>query len=245
MKRWGRLKAFLYFLLPSMGLGLLLGAYPGFITYKYVWEDADFCLSCHVHDYVNIAWKNSVHGQLTTCHDCHHLPLHEYIREAYVQVTEWPKFPDDLDHVPHVPKDLCQACHLAAEADRSTITGPLAKEEIDKLPKVDHTYLHQIHLKAKTKVIPYADYHLSKKQRDPRNVIDLPMEEGEERSITCTDCHGGPGNRAHNFRANDSNCVRCHQEVHQSEIGKKYGCRSCHFQGFMMPDTKNFKESSN
>lgn len=216
-----RLRSLLFLLLPSMAAGILLGAYPGYKTYEFVWKDAAFCTSCHVHDYANIGWKQSSHGRLTTCHDCHHQPLHDYVREAFIMVTNPPKFPRDLKHTPNVPKDLCQACHLSTAEDRSTITGPLSPEDVDQLPKVDRLHLHRVHLAKKVKA-PLPSH---------RSHGEVP-----ERAITCVDCHGGVSNRAHNFSATDRSCIQCHEKIHQKgQIVKQVGCRSCHFQDFMVP----------
>jgi hypothetical protein len=230
-----KLTPFLIFMLPAIIVGVLLGAYPGYQFYDYVWQDANFCFSCHVHDYATYAWKDSAHGKRTTCHDCHHQPLREYIREGIVFVLKQPKFPDDLHHTPNVPKDLCETCHVSTHLDRSTLTGPLAKEDLGDLPKVDQMYLHSIHLKAKTKFTLLKSHQLSKKERWGEE-FELPKaEEGKERMIACSDCHGGPFNRAHNFGAVDKSCLRCHDKVHKSPMGEKFGCRNCHFPAFTLP----------
>lgn len=151
MKLIRSLKSWILILGPSITLGMIVGLWPGYRTYEYVWKDDRFCLSCHVHDYATVSWKNSVHGKLTTCHDCHHQPLHQYFYEAYVMVTKRPKFPKDLHHTPYVPRDLCVACHVN-HADQSTVTGPLSPKMVEKLPKVDHLWLHQVHLSKKVKL---------------------------------------------------------------------------------------------
>ncbi|HEX4924849.1 MAG TPA: hypothetical protein VFV50_12220, partial [Bdellovibrionales bacterium] len=62
------------------------------------------------------------------------------------------------------------------------------------------------------------------------------------------DCHGGPANRGHNFAAADASCVRCHSLPHKTQVGREYGCKSCHFSGFLVPyqfQTKPEFERSN
>ena len=222
------------FMLPMIIFGAFLGALPGYKTYEYVWKDAGFCLSCHVHDYANHSWEDSSHGKMTTCHDCHHQPLHKYIEEAYIQITKQPKFPKDLHHTPNVPKELCQTCHVSTVHDKSTLTGPLAKEDLSHLPKVDQMYLHKVHLSSKTNLSLLKSHSLNEKERMGQ-FVEPKIIKGEERMISCSDCHGGPSNRAHNFTAVDVSCVRCHDKVHNSQIGKQYGCRNCHFQEFLLP----------
>lgn len=231
-------KPVLIFLIPSILLGAVIGLYPGYKLYHYAWYDAGFCLTCHVHDYANVGWSNSIHGQTTTCHDCHHQRLRDYMRETYIMALHQPKFPKDLHHTPYVPKDLCAACHISNAADKSTITGPMSLEDVLQIPKVDQSYLHKVHLSQTT------DYTLLNKHTHEENerlleklqpTQELNKEKGETRNITCADCHGGPANRGHNFSAVDASCIRCHDVPHQSKVAKEYGCRTCHFQAFMIP----------
>jgi len=232
-----KLKPYLLFMAPFIFIGSIIGAYPGYLAYRYVWMDAGFCTTCHVHDYASVSWRQSSHKKLTTCHDCHHQPLHEYIREAYVLIAHRPKFPKDLDHIPFVPKGICKACHLSNPEDISSVSGPLSPEDIKKLPKVDRMHLHSIHLNEKTEYKIFREFKIGKEGRMGDHPIAPFYEKGPERDITCSDCHGGPTNRAHNFSAVDLACVRCHEDVHseKSSTTQKYGCRGCHFQEFMMP----------
>lgn len=232
-----RLKALALALLPSLLIGAVAGIYPGYRVYDYVWKNADFCLSCHVHDYASVGWAKSIHGQSTTCHDCHHQPLRAYIKEAYVMVKERPKFPKDLHHTPYVPKNLCASCHLSGAVDRSTITGPMQSKDVEKIPKVDRSALHSLHLSKTTKLVLQNHLELTEGERaeNPIPLKNLSQEKGEERSITCADCHGGPANRGHNFSASDVSCIRCHEPKHTGKMVKEFGCRSCHFQDFIAP----------
>lgn len=231
-----RMKIWLKFLAPSLLIGFAVGAVPGYYAYRYTWYDADFCYSCHVHDYANLAWKNSSHGQSTTCHDCHHQPLRAYLRETWLMLTKRPKFPQDLHHTPYVPNDLCQICHVSG-ADPARMTGPMPPEEVEKIPKVDAQRLHQIHLNAETDLVLENKVAISESERSMTPVPDerINRDRGEKRRIACADCHGGTVNRGHNFSAIDRSCVRCHEPVHQNGLTKTVGCRSCHFQSFLVP----------
>jgi len=233
-----KIKSTLLFLLPSLILGAGVGLYPGYQLYRYAWYDAQFCLTCHVHDYANVGWSQSVHGQTTTCHDCHHQKLRDYMRESIVMILHQPKFPEDLHHTPYVKKELCSACHISNAADRSTITGPMSYEDVKQIPKVDQSFLHKVHL-AKTTDLTLLNTH---KHTENERILEklspskeFNREKGERRQVTCADCHGGPTNRGHNFSAVDASCVRCHQDSHGSKVTKTYGCRTCHFQAFMIP----------
>jgi hypothetical protein len=235
---WQKLKYLLVFLAPSLLLGAAVGLYPGYKFYHYAWFDAGFCTSCHVHDYATVGWAHSIHGEKTTCHDCHHQRLRDYIKEAIVMATKQPKFPKDLHHTPYVNKSLCSACHVSNAADRSTITGPMAFEDIQKIPKVDLSRLHSIHLKKQTDLTLLNSHALEDNERnleDLHPTLALDQTHAENRPITCADCHGGPTNRGHNFSAVDATCVRCHADAHKSKVAQQYGCRSCHFQEFMIP----------
>jgi len=235
---FNKLKPVIIFLLPSVTLGALLGLYPGYQTYRYAWYDARFCTSCHVHDYASVGWKNSVHGQATTCHDCHHQRLRDYIRETVVMLTKRPHFPEDLHHTPYVKKELCSACHVSNAADHSTITGPMDLDDVLQIPKVDTSYLHKVHL-AKTTDLTLLNTHSNKENERILEKLnpdkEFSIQKGEARLITCADCHGGPANRGHNFSAVDATCVRCHQDSHSTQFNKEYGCRTCHFQQFIIP----------
>lgn len=229
-----RFLGFIAALFPSIIAGAMLGLYPGYKAYDYVWKNAQFCTSCHVHDYANVSWEESAHGKLTTCHDCHHQPLRAYMRETVVMLLERPKFPKDLHHTPHIPKNLCEACHLSRPEDQSTITGPLNLEQVKWLPKVDHSVLHKAHLGKTTRVGYPMELKISPDvepwwlDQSKKGLVDRP--------IICMDCHGAPPNRAHNFTAVDQTCLRCHSDVpHQSPLAKQYGCRSCHFKDFLAP----------
>jgi hypothetical protein len=156
------------------------------------------------------------------------------------------KFPQDLHHTPHVPQDLCESCHVTGH-DISTVTGPLGPESILKIPKVDTKYLHRIHLEAKTNLRLFHDLEASPSIESVRQLFSGPQEilpGGQKRSITCMDCHGGPTNRAHNFSANDTSCVRCHTNEHKTKVASDHGCVSCHFNEFLMPAPKGMHEGT-
>lgn len=239
MKPW---KAILGVMLPGALFGALAGIYPGYRLYNYTWNDARFCTSCHVHDYATVGWQNSIHGGSTTCHDCHHQPLRAYIHESIVMLKKRPKFPQDLDHTPYVKSTLCGSCHLAEGADLSTLTGPMTPDQVARLPKVDRSLLHQLHLKKKTDFTSLNSHELTEGERSPKPVppSSYPRTKGPERDISCADCHGGPANRGHNFSASEISCLRCHEQPHPQEKGRRgfaqaYGCRSCHYQDFLAP----------
>ncbi|OFZ22525.1 MAG: hypothetical protein A2X94_02680 [Bdellovibrionales bacterium GWB1_55_8] len=231
---WQRVWPLLVFVAPWLLVGALIGSVPGYKFYEYVWKDDRFCTSCHVHDYASIGWKDSIHGQLTTCHDCHHQPLVDYARESIVLITKQPKFPKDLHHTPYVPKDLCEACHVA-EADRSTLTGPLVDLDVGKLPKVDGLFLHNVHLRKQTRVpLPSTVKHGEEEKFGIFEGAEI-TKLSEPRELQCADCHGGPANRAHDFSVADRSCVRCHATSHRTKLVQEFGCRNCHYQDFLTP----------
>jgi hypothetical protein len=228
-----KLKPYFILLAPSLGIGVILGVYPGYKIYEYIWVDARFCTGCHLHDYASISWKDSSHGRLTTCHDCHHQPLRDYIRESFILLSGRPNFPAALKHTPNVAKNLCQACHITNPEDRSTITAPISEETLNKLPKVDQMHLHKIHLEKKVKHVLPSKFHLT--EQELYGLPNATPEAGPERLISCIDCHGGPPNRGHNFTSTDRSCYACHYKIHKTSIAGEVGCRSCHFQDFMLP----------
>jgi len=219
-------------LIPYFIVGIVLSIYPGYKTYEYVWKDASFCTSCHVHDYASNAWQASSHNQITTCHDCHHQPLRSYFKEFFIMIVKQPKYLKGLERVPHVPKEICSACHISDYKERGTISGPMRERDISKIPKIDQTFLHKLHLERQTDLELYTEQEIT----DPADIADpkqyLSRERGPKRKIICVDCHGGITNRAHSFVAVDLACTRCHYERHPSGFVTEYGCRHCHFQDF-------------
>ena len=229
-----KLRPFLIFLAPSFLIGAILGVYPGYRVYEFIWKDADFCTSCHVHDYATLAWHDSTHGALTTCHDCHHQSLTQYANTMIQLLLKNPESLKKMDHIPHIPKDLCAACHVSDAKSHSTVTGPLAQKGIENLPKVNLSHLHSLHLSRMTS-LPQPNKSQDNHKSD--NHIK------GSRNIICTDCHGGIPNRAHNFTATDRSCLQCHENIHKTTILKTFGCRNCHFQEFMVPIEQRNTES--
>ena len=225
---------------PGIGVGLLLGAYPGYQVFRYVWTDDRFCMSCHVHDYANVGWSKSAHGVRTTCHDCHHQPLRAYIHETIVMIRDRPKFPKDLHHTPFVKSDLCAACHVSTHKDLSSITGPMSRAEVERLPKVDWSRLHKAHLGKITRYTLTNEHAIPDQERaaDPMPLRGQMRDLGPEREIVCADCHGGTANRGHNFSATDLSCLRCHDRHEGARVLAEQGCRSCHFQDFLTPSVR-------
>lgn len=188
----------------SFGVGLASGVPPGNAMFDYTWRDADFCDDCHVHDYANEAWKRSPHVGLTTCHDCHRVPIRHYPRNLWMMVSDRPQGPEDF-HAPHIPIVVCGQCHLS-EQEEEPLTGPMPEEIRKHVVKVDLSPLHKL--------------HLSKEQ------------DGEP--IDCMSCHGGETNRAHRFEATQDNCVVCHEDrkIPASSGVAALTCKECHFAGF-------------
>jgi hypothetical protein len=237
----------LKFMAPTLIVGGVIGIYPGYKAYEYTWVESGFCTQCHIHDYANVSWKKSIHGAVTTCHDCHHQPLVQYFQEAAALVLDKPQFPSDMRHVPHIDKHLCETCHWDfGTKGRPDVAGPLSAHDLMDLPKVSNTHLHKLHLAKKVKLpLPKGQSLSLQKGVDlvKNTMIDHTpghQQTGEwpERAVTCVDCHGGIANRAHNFGATDIACVRCHNakdnRFSPTHVQSKHGCRGCHFMEFMV-----------
>lgn len=194
--------------------GALAGIPAGDQVYNYEWKDADFCDDCHVHDYANEAWAESVHGELTTCHDCHRVPISHYPRNLYMMIADRPQGPEDI-HRPHVETVVCQQCHVAQ--GEIELTGPMPADLLAHVVKVENSPLHKVHMEAES--------------RDP----GAAPGEAEPGEITCMDCHGSDENRAHSFPATTANCAACHEgEAHlDANDDAQVECRDCHFGGFV------------
>lgn len=227
-------------LLPAMIIGIFIGTYPGYKAYEYMWKDAKFCMTCHQHDYANQSWKSSIHGRTTTCHDCHHQPLRQYVEEMYVLMTQKDVFPVTMKHLPYVTKDLCESCHVNHPHSISSISGPFEGKNLDKIPKIEKTRLHALHLSKKTDTPLPKSLHLLKDDTSHYGKFGHTgpgqTRESKKRGLVCVDCHGGISNRAHNFSATDASCINCHEKVakHPTPLQKKFGCRNCHFIEFLV-----------
>src|SRR3989338_8296435 len=115
---------FLALISPALVIGLFIGMYPGYKAYEYMWKDPRFCMTCHQHDYASESWQSSINGRVTTCHDCHHQPLHQYAQEIYILLTQKDIYPKSMKHLPHITRGLCESCHVSQPHDTSSIAGP-------------------------------------------------------------------------------------------------------------------------
>jgi hypothetical protein len=230
----------------GVGIALLVGGLSGMPVnervFDYMWKDSRFCDDCHVHDYANEAYERSIHASLTTCHDCHLVPIRHYPRNLMVTLFDTPQSPDDI-HRPDVSSVICERCH-SNETDSDALTGPMSDELRAQVVKIDDSPLHRL--------------HLSSKERQPASWQggndDAPIRETEahathgvtpswdEGVITCMDCHGAENNRAHSFTATRTNCVACHTRAEPTDgdhaaqaddSTRTLECRECHFQGFI------------
>lgn len=244
---WDKLRKTFVTLIPALAVGSLLGIYPGYKAYRFMWKDAQFCITCHQHDYASQAWKESIHGMLTTCHDCHHQSLRQYTEQVIVLATQKPKYPQGMKHIPYVTSDLCESCHVSNPKSTSNITGPLEGEKLETIPKIEKTRLHDLHLNKQTQLaLPKAFRLLQDDQKHFGSFGGMPQKVSnhEKRPIVCMDCHGSIPNRAHNFSATDAACINCHEKISHtpSSIQKQYGCRNCHFTEFLI-EPVNLNES--
>ena len=234
------MKKFLWALMPAAVIGMFIGAYPGYKAYEYMWKDAKFCMSCHQHDYANQSWKSSIHGRSTTCHDCHHQPLRQYGEEIYILMTQKEIYPKSMKHLPYVTEDLCESCHVTRPHSTSSISGPFEGEDLTRIPKIEKTRLHALHLSQETDVPLPKSLNLLKDSASTYGKFGQPplgqSHESKKRRLVCVDCHGGISNRAHNFSATDSSCINCHEKIaaHPTPLQKKFGCRNCHFIEFLV-----------
>lgn len=241
-ERWRRLKAWsrdsaayiaesptrVGIIAVALVAGAAIGAPVGQAGLNYTWVNPNFCDDCHVHDYANEAYWASVHAGVTTCHDCHRVPLSHYPHNLRVTLFATPQTPEDI-HNPEVASVLCGACHLQSLAHEE-LTGPLTEEVREHVVKIDESPLHKAHLTSKV--------------RDPgtyRGGGDLePIEfhgvgAETEGAIRCMDCHGSGGDfAAHRFTASRENCVACHKGLdHSAGRIEALQCHECHFVDFV------------
>ncbi len=225
-------------------VGLSLAAFVGGIAlgfpfadnaYDRVWVDPHFCSSCHIHDYADEAYFRSQHAGVTTCHDCHQVPLIHYPGNVYGVLFKDYSDPENAIKRPHVKNVLCANCHV--EGYESHLTGPMTDEMRARVVKINDSPLHKVHMLAEVRVPPPAKG--GPHGADPEAVTAAAQQEWAEHgaeettAIACMDCHGSPYNRAHQFLPTRAACLQCHTSIDKS--GGRLStlkCQECHFAGF-------------
>jgi 5-methylcytosine-specific restriction endonuclease McrA len=234
-------------LLVAMALGAVAGTPLGHRVYDYQWSDARFCDDCHAHDYANEAFAESAHASLTTCHDCHRVPIRHYPRNLFVTIFDKPQSADDI-HRPDVETVICAQCHLG-NGHKEELTGPMPDAIRDRVPKIDDSPLHRVHVDAATRQPPFdeppaghegdsaADGHEgdSAEAEHGGDAHESGGHGGERSAITCMDCHGAESNRAHHFGSTDANCLACHTSHDGAMRLDGVRCQHCHGAGFLAP----------
>lgn len=222
-----------------LGAGFAAGSLAGVPVeekvYDYVWNDSYMCDDCHVHDYANQAYWGSVHGGVTTCHDCHLVPISHYPRNLYVTALTPPEGPEDI-HPPQVASVVCTRCH-SREGQDEPLTGPMSEAVRLQTVKIDESELHRLHLGSKERVPSSWEGGTEPSEHHAGYgplVAPFHRPSWDEGVITCADCHGAEDNRAHQFTATRDNCVACHGDLHV-DTGRMVDldCRQCHLAGFL------------
>lgn len=225
---WGVLAA-------GLAAGSLVGVPVEEKVYDYVWNDSYMCDDCHVHDYANKAYWASVHGGVTTCHDCHLVPISHYPWNLYVTAFRPPQGPEDI-HPPQVASVVCTRCH-SEEGQGEPLTGPMSEAVRKQTVKIDESALHRQHLGSKERIpSSFAGGTEPPEHNLGFGKLIAPFErpKWDEGVITCADCHGSADNRAHSFTATRDNCIACHGDLHV-DTGRfvDLDCRQCHLTGFL------------
>ncbi len=207
----------------SGAAGGAAGVPAGDQMYMYMWRDPRFCDDCHVHDYANERWAASVHGKLTTCHDCHRVAIRHYPLNLVVTLFDTPKKPEDIP-LAEVAMVVCEQCHIS-EGEEEPLTGPMTAELRALVPKVDNSPLHKAHLHAKTRK-PSA-------YKGGTGEVEEHRETDPDRFVVCLDCHGGSRLNVHRFVAVSEECEVCHEGIRpKDESGRNLECLDCHARGF-------------
>ena len=228
---------------PALWVALLAGGSVGALVgfpveervYDYVWRDSEFCDDCHVHDYANEAYRASVHAGVTTCHDCHLVPIRHYPRNLFKTALMPPQGPEDI-HPPQVANVICTRCH-SIEGQDEPLTGPMSEAVRDSAVKIDESALHRVHLESEERIpstwqggTEPPEHHAG------TGPLIAPFERPswDAGTIACRDCHGADPNRAHQFTATRENCLACHGDLHV-DTGRltDLDCRQCHLSGFL------------
>ena len=219
------------------------GGTVGFRGYEYAWVDPTFCGACHMHDYAIEDWRNSIHGGLVTCHDCHRVPLSHYIMDLIHTFYQRPTFPEDLTDLPRIPSESCESCHVTQAAALADLDSPMPRVVFEHVVKVEESPGHLAHLLATDRDPGTVRGGRGGATRHTRHLVqhgatakDVGLGTG---LIECIDCHGTEANRFHNFSARQENCVACHEDLQQRGHVPDFDCRHCHFQDFVAPTDLN------
>lgn len=216
--------------------GSIAGIPAGGRMYDYMWRDPRFCDDCHVHDYANEAWARSVHSRLTTCHDCHRVPIRHYPENLYLAIFDRPQVPEDIPR-PEVEMVICEQCHSAAGA-QAALTGPMPNELRALVVGVDDSPLHTLHLHADGRVPALYAGGGAEAHGGTAGAAAVDgsgsREEAAADTIVCLDCHGGERLEVHRFTATSEACESCHEGIRPAdESGRSLSCLDCHAQGFL------------
>ena len=227
--------------LPALGLfGLssVAGGLVGHQGYLWAWIDPEFCYVCHIHDYAVEDWRRSIHGDVVTCHDCHHVPLMHYTKTFVHTFWERPSFPEDLHDLPRIESETCESCHLAEAADLHELSSPMPEWVFEGIVRVEQSPAHVWHMQASSRDPGEARGGVG---GAPARVRRLPQYGATAAEvgfgagvIECIDCHGSEANRFHNFLARAENCLGCHEGLTlRGEHLAAFDCKHCHFQDFL------------
>ncbi|MFH1469691.1 MAG: hypothetical protein ABIO70_35220 [Pseudomonadota bacterium] len=215
------------------------GGAVGYRAYQYAWVDPTFCDVCHMHDYALQDWRDSIHGGLVTCHDCHRVPLTHYIMDLVHTFYDRPSYPEDLTEMPRIPSESCESCHLTAAALLTDLDSPMPQEVFDHIVKVEDSPGHRAHLMAEDRDPGKSRGGGGGAARRTRHLAQHGATAAEvgfgTGEIECIDCHGTETNRFHNFAARQENCLACHEDLQQRGHVPDFDCRHCHFQDFVAP----------
>jgi hypothetical protein len=105
-----------------------------FQMYLFINYDARFCLIfCHAATETMqepyYLWEESVHVQVTTCHDCHHATIQDNMQLVFKTFLFRPT---EIEKHAHIHDDVCLTCH-AEGAFREKIFNPLVSPSVVKL----------------------------------------------------------------------------------------------------------------
>jgi len=233
-------------LLLTAAFGSALGLPVGARLYDYQWRDARFCDDCHAHDYASEGWARSVHYGLTTCHDCHRVPISHYPKNLWKMIVAKPETMEDI-HRPHVATVVCEQCHSEHGAEEE-LSGPMPETLRRRVVKVGESPLHKMHLEARTRKPGRYRGEAGDDTRangsaghGPRgreasgddSAEDPHVPEADAGKVNCMDCHGSESNRGHRFESTQETCLACHEGQRPTHDRlSAVSCRDCHFAGF-------------
>jgi nitrate reductase cytochrome c-type subunit len=171
----------------------------GYKLNHYFEHNPNACMVCHVHDYANIAWKESVHKDVT-CKECHLATKKEQVTQLYRFVFLGQKTVEPRHGEVIVGWKVCFQCHW--EGDKRYPKAPMVNRS---RYHAKHVFMEKVEC---SKCHGYVVHNFLPEERfcvschADREVHGTGMEK-----LACINCHT---DRTPILRPDREKCLYCH-----------------------------------